>query len=71
MRFEILGEISEIETFASGPLSGSSRGCAALMDPVAGGKERGLLEFSYGMALFASPRYTGMKRPVSDARSSR
>lgn len=37
----------------------------------AGANAKGLRAYSYPMALFIWPNYTGMKRPVSDVENSR
>ncbi|MDH2354918.1 hypothetical protein QCM80_30260 [Bradyrhizobium sp. SSUT112] len=71
MHFEILGEITEVETFASGSGIARSPGCGESMGGGAGESARALLGCDYPMALPTSLRYIGMKLPVSVARNSR
>jgi hypothetical protein len=52
MYFEILGEIAEVETFATGPASASSPAFESSMDVVGGGSARGSLAFDWQMAQF-------------------
>jgi hypothetical protein len=71
MQFEILGEISAIETFARGS---GIRELARLRRVYGHGrwrKRKGSLRFGYPMALSTSLKYTGTKRPASVARNSR
>ena len=49
MRFEIFGEISGIETFATGPAFARSRGYGASMDAAVGANAKGSPKYDYPM----------------------
>jgi hypothetical protein len=71
MHFEILGDISEVETFATGA---GIREVARLRRVYGRGrwrKRKGSLVFSWPMARSIWLKYTGMKRPESGVRNSR
>jgi hypothetical protein len=71
MRFEILGEISGIETFATGS---GIREIARLRRIYGRGrwrKRKGIARVKYPMARSMWLSYTGMRRPGSVARNSR
>jgi hypothetical protein len=69
--FEIVGEIKDVETFATG------RGIRELprLNRIYGRgrwrKRRGRPPFGFRMALSVSPNYTGTKQQASAARKSR
>jgi hypothetical protein len=71
MRFEILGEISGIETFATGPAFARSPGCGVSMDAAAGANAKVSPACAYPMVQFMSLSYTGTKQRESAARNSR
>jgi len=71
MRFEIIGEISEIETFAVGS---SIREIARLRRVYGRGRwrsARASLPSGWRMAPCIMLKYIGTKRPESDARNSK
>jgi hypothetical protein len=72
MRFEILSEISGIETVATASGICEIARLRNLYDRGRWRKRKGaLLMLNRRMALFAWPRYTGMRHPESAAESSR
>jgi hypothetical protein len=71
MRFEIFGEISDIETFATGPAFARSRDFNESMDAAARANARALPACDYPMARSVSLSYTGTRPPGSDAKNSR
>jgi hypothetical protein len=69
MRFEILGEITDVETFATGS---GIREIARLLRIYGRGrwrKRKGIAHIPWPMALFISLSYTGMRLPGSDVRN--
>jgi hypothetical protein len=71
MQFEILGQISDVETFAAGS---GVREIARLRRIYGRGrwrKRKGIARGRLSMALCIWLKYTGMKQPVSFARNSR
>ena len=71
MYFEILGDISEVETFATGSGTVKLPDCEESMDAVAGANARESRVFDWLTARSISPKCTGTKPLVSDARNSR
>ena len=71
MSFGILGDISDVATFAMGLESAKSLDCEGCMDAAVGANARGSLGFGCLMVRSISLKYTGMKQLLSDARNSR
>ena len=71
MRFEILGEISGIETFATGSGIREIARLRRIYGRAAGANARASPAYDYPMARSAWLSYTGTKPPGSDARNSR
>jgi hypothetical protein len=65
MQFEIFGEISDIETFATGSGIREEPGCGEFTDVVAGVNAMASPAFDSPVALSIWLKYTGTKSPVS------
>jgi hypothetical protein len=66
MHFEIVGEIADVETIATGSGSAKSPARANAMAAAVGENERVMLRYDSTAAKSPGPRYTGMKRPASE-----
>jgi len=64
MDFEVIGEITEVETFAVGKAILCSHGCGACMEPGAGENARASLECAWLIVPSAKPNCTGTRHTV-------
>lgn len=71
MQFEILSDISDIETFATGSAIREIAGCEESTDAVAGVNARESPASDWQIALSISLKYIGTNPPGSGARNSR
>jgi hypothetical protein len=71
MRFEILGEISDIETFATGSGIREIARLQKFMDGADGASAKAQPVCDYPMARSTMLSYIGMRPPGSGARNSR
>jgi len=71
MRFEILDEISDIETFATGREFAKSPGGEGLMGPVVGASARGSPVCAWRMARSIRLKYTGTRPAELEEKSTK